>query len=215
MTISDDERWIAAARTRYARSASWERDAEAVFQALKAQCEARTTTEPPLPGCPACAERPPMLEFPRYELLTESPLLYCGQCYGFWAAGDSLARGVADPGSIHAALESLQAPRRCRACFGRLTDNDSCRECGWAAPALNCPQCSGEMARVCEAGIRLDHCAACDGTWFDTGEIAAVYKLVPGEGLAMSTVEETAPHEEGPAWLLAASILARVFLPFV
>ena len=71
------------------------------------------------------------------------------------------------------------------------------------------------MDRVYDAGVRLDHCAPCAGTWFDTGEIGAVHKLVPAQGLAMSTVDETAADDEAPAWLLAASILARVFLPFL
>ena len=71
------------------------------------------------------------------------------------------------------------------------------------------------MSRFYDAGVRLDRCASCNGTWFDTGEIATVHKLVPAQGLAMSTVDETAADDEPPAWLLAASILARVFLPFV
>ena len=99
MTISADEQWVADARERNARSGSWERDAETIFQALKAQSRERMVDEAARPGCPVCAEHAPMLELPRYELLTDKPLLYCGQCYGFWAAGDSLARGVADPGT--------------------------------------------------------------------------------------------------------------------
>ena len=215
MTIPADEQWIAAARDRHSRSGSWERDADTIFEAIKAQTAADHAADPALSGCPACAEHPAMLRFPRYELLTIDPLVYCGRCYGFWAVGDSLVRGVADPGYIHPALESVPAPRRCRACLGHLKDDDTCRKCGQPSPVLDCPQCARPMERHERDGVRLDQCTPCQGTWFDVGEIAAVYKLAPVQGLAASTVDENAPDNVPPAWWLAANVLARLFVPFL
>jgi Zn-finger nucleic acid-binding protein len=71
------------------------------------------------------------------------------------------------------------------------------------------------MERFEREGMQLDQCAACRGTWFDTGEIARVFRLEPVQGLAASTVDEHALEGSPPPWLLAAWILGRVFLPFV
>jgi len=212
VTVSDDQ-WVAAARAR-AASGEWERPAEVILAELRQQAAAKTASQPPLPPCPACAEHPAMLKLPRYELLTQDPLLYCGACYGFWAVGDSLARGVADPGYIHPALETTTAPRRCRTCFGHLKPDDTCAKCGGRSPELNCPACGAPMERFDQGGVRLDQCAPCRGTWFDTGEIVAAYKLVPVQSLAMSTVDELASENEPPAWWIAASILGRLFIAF-
>lgn len=46
------------------------------------------------------------------------------------------------------------------------------------------PEAHGEMQRFGSNGIQLDTCATCRGTWFDMGEIAAVYSLQPVESLA-------------------------------
>jgi hypothetical protein len=215
MTVSADEQWIASARERIGRSGTWERDIEVIAKELRAESAERNRSEPALPSCPACQGHPPMRTFPRHELLTVDPLLFCGNCYGFWATGDALARGVADPGYVHPALEAVPAPRRCRSCMGHLKDDDSCRKCGRTAPALRCPQCDAPMERSEHKGVRLDHCAPCRGTWFDVGEIVSVYKLVPQQGLAMSTVDENAADNVPPEWWLAASVLARVFLPWL
>jgi Zn-finger nucleic acid-binding protein len=158
---------------------------------------------------------PPMQPFPRYELVSADPFLFCGRCYGFWAEGDALARGVADAGYVHPALDAAVAPRRCKKCFGHLKPNNECAKCGEAPDVYRCPACSKPMERLEQAGVHLDRCNPCNGTWFDTGEIARVYRLAPVQGLAASTVDEHALDGEPPAWMHAAWILARVFLPFV
>ena len=213
MSLAADERWLADARAR-AASGEWERDADAIFAELKRQAGENATAIPPEPGCPSCATHPAMRAFPRYELVSVDPFLYCGACYGFWAEGDALSRGVSDPGFAHPALEAAPAPRRCKACFGHLKPDNVCAKCGETPPLLGCPRCSAEMERFENGGVLLDQCAACRGTWFDTGEIARVYKLGPAQGLAMSTVDEHALDEMPPPWLLAVEVLARVFLPF-
>lgn len=215
MTVSADEQWIAQARDRYARSGNWERNAEEIEAALRAQAAELEANRPEMPRCPACATHPEMRTFPRRELLTIDPLMYCGFCYGFWSVGDALSRGVRDAGYNHPAIEAVQGPRRCRACLGHLNDDDICRKCGLALPVLACPECAKPMERFERDGVRLDKCEPCHGTWFDVGEIVTVYKLVPSQSLAMSTVDETAAEGDPPAWWIAANILARVFLPWL
>lgn len=151
----------------------------------------------------------------RYELQTIDPLRFCQNCYGFWAVGDSLSRGVADPGTGHPALEQSMAPRRCRACHGRLKPDHTCRECGQPLPTLSCPACGQPMQRMEKDGILLDQCAPCRGVWFDIGEIVAVYSLVPAQGLAASTVDEHAHDDEPPAWAVALGVASRAILPFL
>lgn len=69
------------------------------------------------------------------------------------------------------------------------------------------------MTRFIENGITLDSCGACHGTWFDMGEIAAVYGLEPPQSLAASTVAEHAMDDAPPSWWVALQILLRAFLP--
>ncbi|HML97164.1 MAG TPA: zf-TFIIB domain-containing protein [Tepidiformaceae bacterium] len=213
MTTSADERWLAAARAR-AAAGSWERDPEEIFGELR-RLAAERSPAPPGPRCPYCADHPGLVTFRRHELQTIDPLRFCGQCYGFWAVGDSLSRGVADPGYGHPALEQALAPRRCRACHGRLKPDNSCRSCGQPLPALHCPGCGNQMERFEKEGIWLDQCAPCRGTWFDVGEIVAVYQLRPHQGLAASTVDEHATGDELPAWEIALGIVGRMLLPFL
>lgn len=213
VTTTADDRWVADARAR-AGAGRWERDADQIFAELRKQAVELQPTAPALPGCPACPTHPAMLNFPRHELITTDPFLYCQACYGFWAVGDALSRGVSDPGYIHPALESAPAPRRCKECFGHLKPNNECAKCGKSPALLNCPLCSKPMDRSVEKGISLDHCGPCRGTWFDTGEIVATHGLEPPQGLAMSTVDEHASDDEPPGWLLALQVLGRMFLPF-
>ena len=216
MTVSADDRWLADARARVG-SGGWERDAETIYAELRRQAEHQHSSEvaSALGACPACAAHPSLLKFPRHELLTNDPIAYCGTCYGFWAVGDALSRGVADAGYVHPALEAVPAPRRCKRCFGHLKPDDVCAKCGQPPEALSCPLCQSPMQRFKQGSVSLDQCSACQGTWFDTGEITAVYKLKPAQSLAMATVDEHATDSQPPAWLLAAHILGRMFLPFL
>ena len=209
-----DEQWLAAARAR-ARDGNWERSPQAVFAELRDQVRARESAGPPLSNCPYCEGHPPLRKFERHELQTVTPLLYCAACHGFWAAGDSITRGMADPGYVHPALEAARAPRRCRTCFGHLKPDDTCTGCGKALPPLNCPQCGKTMDRVKEQGVFLDQCTPCMGVWFDMGEITAVFHLAPPQGLAASTVDEHACDDEPSGWMVALNVLSRLLLPYL
>ena len=156
-----------------------------------------------------------MSVFRRVELQTIDPLRFCLRCYGFWAVGDSLSRGVADPGYGHPALEQVMAPRRCRACHGRLKPDNTCRACGKVLPLLDCPACGKPMQRLEKDGVILDQCAPCRGTWFDIGEIVTIYQLAPYQGLAASTVDEHAADDEPSAWAIALDVVSRLVFPFL
>ena len=214
MTELHDE-WLRAARARASRG-EWERPADEIFSDLKRRATAyAATTETVRASCPFCAAHPPLLRFQRFELQNIAPLLYCGNCYGFWAKGDALARGVADAGYGHPALEAGVAPRRCRACFGHMKPDNTCAKCGQPLPPLNCPECAKVMERFETEGVSIDHCAACNGTWFDMGEIARVYGLQRAQGLAASTIDEHATDDEPSGWLIALNIAARLALPYL
>jgi Zn-finger nucleic acid-binding protein len=213
MTISDDD-WLAAARTRAARG-EWERPADVMFAELRRDVADLKATDPAGANCPYCPAHPLLVRFQRFELQTMEPLLYCRNCFGFWAKGDALGSGVADPGANHPTLEAVPAPRRCRACFGHLTPDGACTRCDQALPALDCPACARVMQRFEKDGVTLDQCAACNGTWFDMGEIVRVYNLAPAQGLAASTIDEHATDDEPPGWLIALNIAARLAFPFL
>ena len=70
------------------------------------------------------------------------------------------------------------------------------------------------MDRFDKAGIRLDACSRCHGTWFDIGEITHVYRIPIPQGLAASTVDEHAADDESPGWLTFLSAVARIALPY-
>jgi len=214
MRVSD-EQWLAAARAR-AANGEWERRPGEVFEALAKipPAVAATASLPPALSCPFCPGGPALQPFIRYELLTASPLSLCPNCYGFWAQGDALDRGVADAGVDHPALRQALAPRRCRLCHGRLDDDDVCRSCGTRLPPLECPACARPMDRFDKAGIRLDTCNLCHGTWFDIGEITHVYKVPIPQGLAASTIDEHAADDEPPGWLAFLTSVARIALPY-
>ncbi|MGK2965957.1 MAG: zf-TFIIB domain-containing protein [Tepidiformaceae bacterium] len=141
---------------------------------------------------------------------------YCPRCFGFWAAKDALSRGVHDEGSDHPATLAAQAPVRCRSCFGRLKDDGTCRKCGQSLPEYRCPACSAPMQRHREGGITLDHCGPCSGTWFDTGEVRAMYGLQPAPTAMRKVYGEALdaePESEMGMIVQALAIVARLFLP--
>jgi len=165
--------------------------------------------------CPACDGAPALDVFRRYELLTAEPLRYCPRCYGFWAVGDALSLGVTDPGAArHPAVLAVQAPMRCRVCLAYLDARGACRKCGAQLPPYACPACGVTMARRTDGGVTLDSCSACSGTWFDVGEIAAVYGLAPPPTAMTKVYGELEPVDERDLIATALSLVARLFLPF-
>jgi Zn-finger nucleic acid-binding protein len=214
-TTDLDAAWLAEARARVARGGPWERSRAEVERAAHAVRDARRAAAPAPLSCPFWDHHPPLETLRRYELVTNTPLRYCPNCYGFWAAGDSLAGGVADPYDDHPALRAGPPPRRCRACHGHLKPNGDCTKCKRPLPPATCPSCRKPMARFERKGITVDGCDTCHGIWFDMGEITAVFEIPAPQGLAASTVDEHATDDEPPSWLVALDILARLFIPFI
>ncbi len=67
----------------------------------------------------------------------------------------------------------------CHACGRTLaTDHESCLYCGAKAPlpevfadhTARCPRCRDQMRSVDVAGVVVDVCAGCGGSWYDKGE---------------------------------------------
>ncbi len=204
-----DEEWIARARARFASEGDWDTEPWPPHDP-----DAEPEEQSDGPRCPYCEHHPHLMEFRRYEAISRSPLLVCNTCYGFWATVDSLTNGVADIGEQHPALRSAMAPRRCRSCGGHLKPDSVCTKCQKPLQRLNCPICHTEMERFVHESITLDACKACNGTWYDTGELGAAFKIEPYQGLAASTVDEKAAEPEHSILLQAAAIVARIFLPF-
>lgn len=172
------------------------------------------------PACPTCEGNPLLERFPRYEVVTYEPLRYCFRCHGFWARGDSLSRGVADPYSDHPALRSVPHNPRCKSCFGRIDDEMKCRKCREPLPEIPCPACAQPMKRVRRDSILLDICETCTGIWFETGELPALYGRTGGppsllaRAAAASGADMPAPGE-GTRGVDIADIVsvALMFLP--
>jgi Zn-finger nucleic acid-binding protein len=164
--------------------------------------------------CPYCVTPPELEVFRRYENVTYEPLRFCPRCYGFWAARDSLARGVADPGQEHPALRAVPLPPRCRSCAGLLDEDETCRDCGKKLPLMDCPSCGKQMKRTERANIKLDACGDCHGVWFDGGEINATFNIPAPEGWASRNVESDAEGtSDASLFMEAARILLTLFLP--
>lgn len=211
--LSDDE-WIARARQRAGPDGAWQRFAPPELPSAEesARRSAERATAAGALRCPACESAPPLEIYRRYELLTAEPLRYCRVCLGFWAKGDSLARGVRDADDGSTAFTAALAPARCRACGGRQIDGDGkCRDCGEVPGPRDCPGCGRSMAQTIRSGVRLDECGACTATWFDTGEIGRVYGLAPSQGLAMRTVDEHGAGRSGAGAMMAAGLVLRAF----
>ena len=71
------------------------------------------------------------------------------------------------------------------------------------------------MERYENSVITLDKCSECRGTWFDIGEISAVYQLKPFQDLAASTVDETAPENDVNGFMFALDVASRLAFPFL
>lgn len=218
MNRLSDEEWLARARARYGTFGEYVPEEVAT---LPPPAEAVEAQAPPAPGpcCPRCEERPALQIFPRRELVSYEPLRFCPQCYGFWARRDALTPGIAEPGELHPALAAAPAPARCRLCFGRLKPDGSCRDCEAPPEIIACPACDLPMSRFEEQGVTLDRCDGCGGLWFDMGEIVRVYGPAEPRSLASAYVQQLKREEDDEepeqAWQIAATILIRLFLPFL
>lgn len=86
-------------------------------------------------------------------------------------------------------------------------------KCKRELPRLDCPSCQEPMERFEMQGITRDQCDPCDGVWFDTGEISAVYQRQPVQGLAASRVDEHAADDEPSPVELMLSIVLQLLAP--
>ncbi len=163
--------------------------------------------------CPSCADSRPLEVFRRYEAVSPENLYVCAGCYGFWATPKALAAGIADAYSEHPALRAVVAPARCKQCLGHLKPDAVCSKCDAPPVVRNCPACADLMERVQQRSLWFDACKACGGTWYDTGELCAIHGLVPPQGMAASTVDETDAPSDLDLFTQALFILARIFLP--
>lgn len=178
---------------------------------------AATATSPArqVAACPRCDGSPSLDRFRRYEVVTIDPLWYCPRCFGFWAVGDALSRGVADPYDRHPAVAAVMAPRGCRECGRPLAPAGDCRRCGLPPrEPPNCPACGRQMLAETVNGVEIDHCGPCRGTWFDVGEIRARFGLQPVQSLPsrVASAQDADAGEVNPLWLDVGLLLLRLLL---
>lgn len=97
---------------------------------------------------------------------------HCYTCGAYWFDGGALAAVLSGSGL---ALEAVQGRRgkaadTCRWCGEQYAPGTTmCAEC--ARPlGYPCPNGHGTMEIIEEQGVELDHCATCEGIWFDGRE---------------------------------------------
>ncbi len=73
---------------------------------------------------------------------------------------------------------------------------------------MDCPACKSQMFVMEYDGLELDHCPACEGAWFDSGELALLFadpegrahpELVPGLVAGLPDVETDEDARRCPA----------------
>lgn len=104
----------------------------------------------------------------------------CTACRGIWFDKDELSRvehhgGV--PASfltapVHADTRDRIVCERCQASNNRSTRR--CHACG-APLSFDCPACAEPLEEVPLGSIQIDRCNACQGVWFDGGELAVLF----------------------------------------
>ncbi|PFG73901.1 zf-TFIIB domain-containing protein [Tepidiforma thermophila] len=188
-----DAAWLRAARQR-AAAGSWEREPGEVLAAL---ADAPRAAAPPgAIRCPACPAPPPLAPY-RRPGGSPLPVHVCETCWGAWVPDAIVAAGIppdAVPPAVAAAgpAHGGSAPA--------------------AQPARPCPACSSPMEHIPAAGAVLDRCPACRSTWFDTGELAAVYGMVPL--VSDSTASADAPDGSPvPAWQVVLDLALLLIAP--
>lgn len=186
MKAMSDEAWVARLRAAYAEHGN---DFESALTPVIAHrpTAADAATHGP---CPFCATHPPLQTFPSNLVNSASTLVYCSACYGFWVPASALSSGITAGAGDHPALRAGLAPARCRSCFGFLMPDGRCAKCKQAVPAFDCPECRTPMDRRYGDGVTLDHCPTCGGTWFDMGELAAVFDIEDTPSLAERYAEQ-------------------------
>ena len=70
---------------------------------------------------------------------------------------------------------SLQERAVCMYCGGKLV------EVKRSEVTIRCPSCNDVMVKEQKAGITIDKCGSCNGTWYDKFEIEALLKKSKSE----------------------------------
>lgn len=152
-----DARWLAEARAR-AQRGHWERDTDAIYAALAARPAA--TPPPGTPRCPVCHGRPGLIPYRRPDSALPSQAWSCPGCGGAWLP-DALVSAGLDPRDLPPAAVAVRQPPATAP--------------GPESPQYPCPACSAAMQRFPAGSAWLDRCESCRATWFEPGELGAVY----------------------------------------
>ena len=105
-------------------------------------------------NCPKCNSELEILN------INDLALYYCKDCGGMWIKYATLKK----MGEMLELKSELINPAE--------MENINVKE----APR-NCPGCTKTMDKVYFNGIIVDKCSACNGTWFDNGELSKYFKL--------------------------------------
>lgn len=211
-SIADlDEAWLQEARQR-AAAGQWERAPGTVFDALRSapRAEHQRAASTGVLACPACPGRPRLEPYRRHGWLAADPLWLCETCHGAWLTAGALAAGFSSREHFPPAVFP-PAERQCPTCQATYSPPGPCPACT-PPPHRTCPACDVPMEHLALAGVELDTCPRCRGTWFDLGELAHVYAL-DGAGPALPNPQSRprflAPHP----WFVALELALDVVLP--
>ncbi len=120
----------------------------------------------------------------------------CEQCNGVWMDGGEIFHFTRDRAKLYWALEQgLRSPH--------------------PTPHA-CPRCSAPLVEggLLSDTLLLDHCAKCQGLWFDEGELKELQSLEVS-GHEPAEARGPAPQPPGPGTIAAAAAGATVFRLFM
>lgn len=120
----------------------------------------------------------------------------CVQCNGVWMDGGEIFHFTRDRSRLYWALEQgLRSPH---------------------PTSHACPRCHAPLTEggLLSDTLLLDHCAKCQGLWFDEGELKELQSLEVG-GHEPATTRGDAPPPPGPGTVAAAAAGAVVFRLFM
>ena len=139
---------------------------------------ARATLETRWP-CPVCLGVA-MQKTPVRGAGGQVTLDVCPRCGGIWfERGEARQVSRKAPDALWQEVPRRSDPVRppCHGCGAPLDrDEERCAVCGHRN-VLRCPTCDRAMERHRHAGLILDLCRRCEGTWFDHAELSAIWQL--------------------------------------